>query len=73
VSGPLERPVVLIAEERSRLPAPVASNDVRVPEFGIGAEEFGGDFLFAVQQVIAAQDLSGSGSDNLSIHGTLLH
>jgi hypothetical protein len=56
VSGEFERSVVLVAKERSGLAAPVAADDVRVSETGVGAEETRGDSFLVADQIVAPQD-----------------
>ena len=62
----LERTVVLVAKERSGLVASVASNDVRIAEVRIRAQDAGGDFFLIVDQVITAKNLSRRFPDDLS-------
>src|SRR6185369_13645751 len=62
----LERAVVLIAEERPRLVAPAAADDVRVPVFGVGLEDRGGRLLLVADQVLTAIEFPCCGSNGLS-------
>lgn len=71
VSGELEGGVILVAEERSSLVAPIASDDVRVPEIRVRPEDAGGHLFLIGDQVVAAKNSACCGSNDLSGHAVL--
>lgn len=55
VIGDLEGAVILVPEERPGLVAPVAANDVRIPELGVSPEDCCGDLFLIGDQIVAAK------------------
>src|SRR5438128_8688357 len=72
VCGVLERTAVLVAEERLGQTAPVAPDDVRVPEIGIRQEDSRGLLFLVADEVLAAKDFARRRSNELSGHGCIL-
>jgi len=66
VGGELEWGLAFVAEERSRLTAPVAADHVRVAEMRIGPEDTHGHLFLIGDQIIAAKYLSCCRSNDLS-------
>jgi len=63
-SGELEGAVILVPEERSGVMAPVASDDVRVPEIRVRSEDARSDLFLIGDQVVTAKDfVVGCSSD----------
>jgi len=60
----LEGAVILVPEERSGVMAPVASDDVRVPEIRVRSEDARSDLFLIGDQVVTAKDfVVGCSSD----------
>ena len=66
VIGELEGAVILVAEQRSGLMTPVASDDVGVPEIRVRSEDFRGHLFLIGNQIITAKYLPCRRSNDLS-------
>lgn len=71
-SGESEWAAIFVAEERSRLMAPVASHHVRIPEIRIRTQDVCGHLFLVVDQIVAAKHLFGCRSNDLSHRWVLI-